>query len=113
MRYRDAAHVDVSGFYARRPELGKGFRLLGYVAILFAASHYDDAETLARLLIALVVAWLWAWYRIVGALWRSSVVAAALLCAVLLSGHRLHWQCPFCADAPAAVSAPAATGATP
>ncbi len=111
MRYRDAAHVDVGGFYARRPELGKAYRLLGYVAIVFAALHHDDAETLARLLIALVVVWLFAWYRIVGALWRSSIVAAALLCAVLLSGHRLHWQCPFCADAPAAVTAPA--GAAP
>jgi hypothetical protein len=90
MRYRDAAHVDMGSFYARRPEHGKMYRLLGYAGIVAAWWHLHDADMLSRLLIVLVVLWFMAWFRIVGALWRSSVVAACLLCAVLVSAHRLQ-----------------------
>ena len=52
--------------------------------------HLHDPDMLSRLLIVLVVLWFLAWFRIVGALWRSSVVAACLLCAVLITAHRLQ-----------------------
>lgn len=90
MRYRDAAHVDMGSFYARRPEHGKMYRLLGYAGIAAAWWHQHDADMLSRLLIVLLVLWFMAWFRIVGALWRSSVVAACLLCAVLITAHRLQ-----------------------
>jgi hypothetical protein len=89
MRYRDAAHVDTGSFYARRPALGKTYRFLGYIACVAVWIHRADPDMLAKLLICLVVLWLMAWYRVVGTLWRSSVVAAALLCAVALTMHRL------------------------
>jgi hypothetical protein len=91
MRYRDAAHVDMGSFYARKPEHGKLYRLLGYAALIGVLWHAQHEAMLERLLIALVILWLMAWYRIVGALWRSSIVAATLLCAVLLTAHRLDW----------------------
>jgi hypothetical protein len=91
MRYRDAAHVDMGSFYARKPEHGRLYRLLGYAAAVAVLWHAQNEPMLGRLMIALVVVWLMAWYRIVGALWRSSIVTAALLCAVLLTAHRLHW----------------------
>lgn len=90
MRYSDASHVDTGSFYARRPELGKLYRMLGYAGVIAAWYHRDDPEMIGRLLVVLLVIWLMAWYRVVGTLWRSSVVAAVLLCAVLLSAHRLH-----------------------
>ncbi len=90
MRYRDAAHVDVGSFYARKPELGRFYRLLGYAALVAVVWHQANEAMLERLLIGLVVLWLMAWYRVVGTLWRSSIVAATLLCAVLLTTHRLH-----------------------
>jgi hypothetical protein len=92
MRYRDAEHVDTGGFYARRPELGRVYRLLGYAGLAFAWYHVDDAGMLARLLVVLLALWLVAWYRVVGALWRTSVVAGILLCAVALTGHQLAAQ---------------------
>ncbi len=92
MRYRDAGHVDTGGFYARRPELGRFYRLLGYAGCVLAWHHSADAGMLAKLLVVLVVMWLLAWYRVVGALWRSSVVAAILLCAVALTSHQLAAQ---------------------
>ena len=102
MRYRDADHVDTGSFYARRPELGKLYRLLGYGGVLLAWFQQDDPTQLARLMIVLVVMWLMAWYRVVGTLWRSSVVAAILLCAVLLSVH--DWKHAHAAPAPTEVS---------
>jgi len=90
MRYRDAAHVDVGSFYSRKPEMGKVYRLLGYAALVGVVWHQHDQAMLERLLIALVILWLMAWYRVIGTLWRSSTVAATLLCAVLLTMHRLH-----------------------
>jgi hypothetical protein len=92
MRYRDAVHVDTGGFYARRPELGRAYRLLGYGGLVLAWYHLDDPGMLARLLVVLLVLWLLAWYRVVGALWRTSVVAAILLCAVALSAHQVTAQ---------------------
>jgi hypothetical protein len=94
MRYRDAAHVDMGSFYARKPALGKVYRLLGYVALVAVYWHWQDPDMLGRLLIGLVILWLMAWYRVVGALWRSSVVAATLLCAVALTMHRVAGGAP-------------------
>lgn len=82
--------MDMGSFYAREPRFGKMYRILGYFAIIIAAYFHNDPDILSRLLIALVVVWLMAWYRIVGALWRSSTVAAALLCAVLLTLAKVH-----------------------
>ncbi len=90
MRYRDAAHVDMGSFYSRKPEMGNLYRLLGYAAMVGVVWHARDVAMLERLMIVLVVLWLMAWYRVVGTLWRSSTVAATLLCAVLLTLHRLH-----------------------
>lgn len=90
MRYRDAAHVDMGSFYARRPEHGKMYRLLGYAGIVVVWWHQHDPDMLGRVLIVLLALWFMAWFRIVGALWRSSVVAACLLCAVLITAHRLQ-----------------------
>jgi hypothetical protein len=90
MRYRDAPHLDMGSFYAREPHFGRMYRLLGYCGIIIAAFFFSDPDILGRLLIALIAAWLMAWYRIVGALWRSSIVAAALLCAFLMTLHKLH-----------------------
>lgn len=92
MRYRDAEHVDTGGFYARRPELGRVYRLSGYAGLALAWYHFDDPGMLTWLLRALVLIWLLAWYRVVGALWRTSVVAAILLCAVALTSHQLAAQ---------------------
>jgi hypothetical protein len=89
MRYRDAAHVDVGSFYARKPELGHTYRLLGYAALVGVLWHQANDAMLERLLIGLIILWLMAWYRVVGTLWRSSIVAATLLCATLLTMHRL------------------------
>ncbi len=91
MRYRDAAHVDMGSFYARKPEHGKLYRLLGYAAAVGVFWHAHSEPMLERMLIALLILWLITWYRIVGALWRSSILADCLLCAVLLTAHRLNW----------------------
>jgi hypothetical protein len=66
------------------------YRLLGYAALLAVMWHARDEAMLGRLMIALIILWLMAWYRVVGTLWRSSTVAATLLCAALLTLHRLH-----------------------
>ncbi len=89
MVYRDAAHVDVGSFYARNPCWGKMYRLLGYAAIIAGVRLHDDADAIAWLLVAVAAVWLAAWYQIVGTLWRSSLVAAALLCAITLTLPRL------------------------
>jgi len=83
MLYRDASHVDVGGFYARNPGWGKLYRLLGYVGVLGGVTAADSTR-LAQLLVMIVLLWLAAWYQVVGTLWRSSLVAAALLCAAKL-----------------------------
>lgn len=84
MLYRDAAHVDVGGFYARNPACGKIYRLLGLVGIVLGVLWADDVRRLVGLLLALIVLWLAAWYQVVGALWRSALVAACLMVAARL-----------------------------
>lgn len=83
MRYRDAQHIDVGSFYARRPEIGRLFRLLGLLGVLCAVLL--PPTTLGWLLGGLILVWLGAWYLVVGTLWRSSVVAALLVAALRLS----------------------------
>jgi len=91
MRYRDASHVDVSGFYARLPRTGKIYRLLGYagiIAMLVAIGQRSDSLVTA-LIVLLLLVWLAAWYQIVGTLWRSALVAGILTGALFLSCERL------------------------
>ena len=88
MRYADAPHVDLGNLYARLPGLGRMYRWLGYLAILVAVAKAHDPGAIGGLLVACVVAWLLAWKRCVGALWRGSLVAACLLCALILTWHK-------------------------
>ncbi len=90
MRYRDAAHVDLGSFHAREPAHGTIFRFIGYAGVLLACWYHDQPDILGRLLIALIVAWLMAWYRIVGALWRAPLVSAILFCAALVTLAKLR-----------------------
>ena len=92
MRYVDAPHVDLGSFYARLPQYGRLYRWFGYGGIVLAICSRNDPELLGRLLIALIVAWLLAWYRVVGALWRSSIVAAIIATAFALTVHQLQAQ---------------------
>ena len=92
MRYRDASHVDVSGFYARLPRTGKIYRLLcyaGIIAMLVAIGQRSDSLVTA-LIVLLLLVWLAAWYQIVGTLWRSALVAGILVGAFDLSCERLN-----------------------
>ncbi len=89
MRLADAAHVDLGSFYARRPGLGRIYRLAGYVACLGVLWWAHDPQRIGALLIVLLVAWLMAWKREVGTLFRSPLVAAIAMCAVLLTADRL------------------------
>ncbi len=82
-QYGDASHVDVLPFYARRPCIGKVYRLLGYLGLVGAAMV--QLPCVGLLMIALIFAWLAAWWQVVGTLWRSSLVAGILLCAVRLT----------------------------
>lgn len=92
MRFSDASHVDLGSFYARSPAYGRTYRWFGYGGIVLAMYWHGQPDMLARLLIALGVAWLLAWYRVVGALWRTSIVAAMLACAFGLTIHQLNVQ---------------------
>lgn len=83
MRYCDASHIDVGSFYARRPEVGRLFRLLGLLGVLLAVLL--PVTVMGWLLGGLILTWLIAWYLVVGTLWRSSLVAAALVAALRLS----------------------------
>lgn len=89
MRLADAAHVDLGSFYARRPGLGRIYRLAGYVACLGVLWWAHDPRRIGALLVVLLVAWLMAWKREVGTLFRSPLVAAIVMCAVLLTANRL------------------------
>jgi hypothetical protein len=84
MRFADARHVDVGAFYARRPEIGARYRLIGYVGVA-ASVLANDHRLIWILLAGMVLLWLLAWYQIVGAAWRSSLVAAVLVCAIRLT----------------------------
>jgi hypothetical protein len=92
MRYRDAAHVDVQGFYARNPTAGKWMRMAGYLGIVAAVAQRGDPTRLAAVLVIMIVLWLIAWYCVVGTLWRSSLVAAILVSALQITAAR----CPCC-----------------
>lgn len=85
MRYSDAKHVDVGSFYARDPFWGKRFRLMGYLFLVLVICHRGHAPELQLDLLVLVLLWFIAWKRVVGALWRSTLVAAMLLCAIELT----------------------------
>jgi hypothetical protein len=85
MRYRDAAHVDVGSFYARRPGPGKVYRMLGHAAVVTALLVPARGDCLGVLLLGLIVVWLAAWYQVVGTLWRSTLVAACLIAALRLT----------------------------
>lgn len=78
-------------FYARQPQAGQPFRLLGYALILVAGWWGAAASPAAWAWLAgcAAAAWLLAWHRQVGALWRSSLVAAFLLALAQLS--RVAW----------------------
>jgi hypothetical protein len=103
MRFRDAAHLDFGPFYARLPEQGRFFRALGYLGVALAVWWSGDQARIQALAVVLVVAWVMAWRRTVGALWRSSLVAALVACAVILSWYRLHPVAPAPSVCPVAV----------
>lgn len=85
MRFRDAAHVEVGSFYARRPWVGKTYRLLGHAFVVAAVLAPARGDCLGVLLGVTILVWLAAWYQVVGTLWRMSLVAAALICALRLT----------------------------
>ena len=89
LRYHDAPHVDLGSFYARRPAQGRVYRLFGYAACLGVLVYAADPARTGALVVVVVVAWVMAWRREVGAVWRSSLVAAILMGAVLLTCARL------------------------
>jgi hypothetical protein len=89
MRLADAAHVDLGSFHARQPGLGRVYRLTGYAACLAVLWQAHAPGNIANLLVVLLIAWLMAWKREVGALFRAPLVAAILMCAVLLTAARL------------------------
>jgi hypothetical protein len=90
MAPQDSPAVDLGSFYARRPAAGRTYRAFGYIACGLAIWFHDDPRRLGILLALLVLGWLMAWFREVGALWRTSLVAAMACCAVALTLHRLQ-----------------------
>ncbi len=68
---------------------GRWFRLLGWacVALAVVVEPYPNAE--GALLGVVIASWLVAWRLAVGALWRSSLVAAAVVCAVAITRGQL------------------------
>lgn len=92
MRLRDAAHVDLGSFYARNPGQGKPYRLLGYAACVAVLLYAHDPGRITGLGICLLVAWVMAWYRCVGALWRTSLVTALVFCAAVITADRLGYR---------------------
>ena len=89
MRLADAAHIDLGSFYARQPGLGRVYRLTGYLACLGVVWWAHAPHRIASLLVVLLIAWLMAWKREVGSLFRAPLVAAMLMCAVILTAARL------------------------
>jgi len=96
MRYRDAAHLDLSGLRTRSPALGRCCSGLGFAGLVVA--WWLAATSLAAawtVLGALVVCWLAAWYLAAGALWRGPLVAAIMLASLqvaLLSQLVPGWE---------------------
>ncbi|MEK7412375.1 MAG: hypothetical protein AAB263_03535 [Planctomycetota bacterium] len=89
MRYADAAHVDLGSFYARQPGLGRLYRIAGYAACIGVVWWVADPQRIAGLMIVTLVAWLMAWRREVGALWRTPLVAAIAMCAVIVTADKM------------------------
>lgn len=87
--YADAPHVDLSSLHARRPRLGKLFRLAGHAGVVAGVCLVLDRAWLGLLIGFLFFLWLAAWYAVVGSAWRASLVAAILLVALRLTFH-LH-----------------------
>jgi len=85
MRFADADHVDVSGFYARLPQAGRLYRLLGHLGVVLAVLLPAQPVVLGGLLGGLLLLWLVAWYHVVGTLWRATIVAACLVAALRLT----------------------------
>jgi hypothetical protein len=87
MRYRDASHVDVRGFYSRLPQVGKIYRILGYAAVaaMLLAVTRGDRQLIVIMLSAVILIWLAAWFQVVGTLWRSSLVSALVIAGIYLT----------------------------
>ena len=87
MRYRDARHIDLKSFHARRPVLGAVFRFVAYgaVAVVPVLVHFEAVAGLRIMLAGAVLWWLLAWYACVGSSWRTATVCAALLSASCLA----------------------------
>jgi hypothetical protein len=94
MRYADAPHVDLSNYYMRLPRLGSSYRWMGYVCVAMAVLWANEPLRIAVLSGAVILLWLQAWFRGVGGLWRSSLVAALLACAVILTWHKVYPTMP-------------------
>ncbi|GEM_PF-2533863 len=95
MRMADAAHVDLGSFYARLPGLGRIYRLAGYAACIAVLWWAHDVSRISALLVVLLIAWLMAWKREIGALFRAPLIAAILMCAVLVTADRLGHPLQF------------------
>lgn len=106
MRYADAAHVDLGSFYARLPGLGRLYRIAGYAACLGVVWWIADPQRIAGLMIVTLVAWLMAWRREVGALWRTPLVVAIAMCAVILTADKLGHPLVALVSVQAATSSP-------
>lgn len=94
MRFADAPHLDLASFRARRPGLGRVYLVAGHAACAAALWWAHQPERLGALLIVLAIAWAMAWKREVGSLYRSTLVAAMLLCALPLTAARLGFAWP-------------------
>ena len=82
MRYKNAPHIIEEAIYARRPVLGFVFQLIGLFVLVATVSCTQAVAVLMGISLFL---WLLAWYAAVGSIWRSTLTAALLLQAVLLS----------------------------
>jgi hypothetical protein len=91
MRYRDAKHLDLAGFHARRPSLGAFMRHVGHglTAVVPVLVLYRQTTALVALLAAAVGWWMLAWWLTVGGAWRTAAVGAILVAAVGLT--LLRW----------------------
>jgi hypothetical protein len=94
MRYADAPHVDLSNYYMRQPRQGASYRWMGYLCLAMAVLWANDPFRVTVVLGAVLFLWLQAWYRGVGGLWRSTLVAALVACAVILSWHKIYPSAP-------------------
>jgi hypothetical protein len=90
VRYRDARHIDLTGYHGRRPVLGAAFRFgaYGLIAAAVVLVAREEVVGLRWLLLAAVTWWCLAWYLAVGAAFRAAAVAAVLLPMTFLTLHR-------------------------